>query len=110
MQPCIALARLILPTDVSVQSPPNLVAQDYPELLAAGIDDWGGISPVTRDFINPEAAWPQIDTLAARTAEAGFLLRERLAIYPNFATKPGFVSPEVAPHLQRLLATDNYAC
>ena len=59
LQRTLAVARLIL-GDINVQSPPNLVSEDYPQLLAAGINDWGGISPVTRDFINPEAAWPQI--------------------------------------------------
>ena len=79
LQRTLAMARLIL-GDINVQSPPNLVSEDYPQLLAAGINDWGGISPVTRDFINPEAAWPQIPILAQRTKAAGFVLRERLAI------------------------------
>ena len=70
--------------------PPILLAEDYPDLLKAGINDWGGISPVTKDFINPEAAWPQISALAARSAGAGFVLRERLAIYPEFASRPEF--------------------
>jgi FO synthase len=109
LQRVIALARLVLPRDVSVQSPPNLVAEDYPELLAAGIDDWGGISPVTRDFINPEAAWPQIGKLAARSAACGFSLRERLAIYPGFVEKPGFVHTRVAPYLAAQRGAGNYA-
>jgi FO synthase len=109
LQRVIAVARLVLPRDVSVQSPPNLVAQDYPELLAAGIDDWGGISPVTHDFINPEAAWPQISKLATRSAACGFTLRERLAIYPNFIEKAGFVHPRVAPYLAAQRGADNYA-
>ena len=79
----IAVARLIL-GEMNIQSPPNLLSDDYPDLLKAGINDWGGVSPVTKDFINPEAAWPQISSLAARTAAAGFVLRERLAIYPDF--------------------------
>src|SRR5579862_7206113 len=87
----IAVARLILGDDINLQSPPNLLSEDYPDLLAAGINDWGGISPVTKDFINPEAAWPQISRLAERTAAAGFILRERLAIYPEFSSRPGFV-------------------
>ena len=86
LQRTLAVARLIL-TDINVQSPPNLVSEDYPQLLAAGINDWGGISPVTRDFINPEAAWPQIPVLQKRTEAAGFILRERLAIYPEFARR-----------------------
>jgi FO synthase len=78
-------------------------------LLDAGLNDWGGISPVTRDFINPEAAWPHIETLAERTAAAGHVLRERLAIYPEFATRPQFVAPGVRPYLQRHLGDDHYA-
>ena len=109
LQRTIAVARLILGGEINVQSPPNLVAEDYPELLAAGINDWGGISPVTRDFINPEAAWPHIGTLEARTQAAGFVLRERLAIYPEFAEKTGFVSARLRPHLKRHLDRDLHA-
>jgi FO synthase len=105
----IAMARLILGLEVNVQSPPNLVAEDYPELLEAGINDWGGISPVTRDFINPEAAWPNITALAARSARFGFTLRERLAIYPEFTGRPGFVSEGVAPRLEAQCGPDGFA-
>ena len=66
LQRTIAVARLILGGEMNLQSPPNLLSEDYPDLLKAGINDWGGISPVTKDFINPEAAWPQISSLAAR--------------------------------------------
>jgi FO synthase len=100
----IAVARLILGGEMNIQSPPNLLAEDYPDLLKAGINDWGGISPVTKDFINPEAAWPQISTLAARSAGAGFVLRERLAIYPEFAARPEFVSARLQPHVRKLQA------
>jgi 7,8-didemethyl-8-hydroxy-5-deazariboflavin synthase CofG subunit len=100
----IAVARLILGGDMNLQSPPNLLAEDYPDLLKAGINDWGGISPVTKDFINPEAAWPQISTLAARSAGAGFVLRERLAIYPEFSRRPDFVNARLQPHLRKLQA------
>jgi FO synthase len=94
---------------MNIQSPPNLLAEDYPDLLKAGINDWGGISPVTKDFINPEAAWPQISSLAARSAGAGFVLRERLAIYPEFSSKPGFVNPRLQSHVRSLAAEDGYA-
>jgi FO synthase len=94
---------------MNIQSPPNLLSNDYPDLLQAGINDWGGISPVTKDFINPEAAWPQISSLAARTAAAGFNLRERLAIYPEFSSQPGFVDARVQPHVQKLRSEDGYA-
>jgi FO synthase len=109
LQRTLAVARLIFGPEMNVQSPPNLVADDYPELLAAGLNDWGGISPVTRDFINPEAAWPQIAMLARRTADAGFVLKERLAIYPEFARSPGFVDEGLRPSLNRHLDADCYA-
>ena len=85
----IAVARLIFGGEMNIQSPPNLLSEDYPDLLQAGINDWGGISPVTKDFINPEAAWPQISSLSARSAGVGFVLRERLAIYPEFCFQAG---------------------
>ena len=105
----IAVARLILGGEMNLQSPPNLLAEDYPDLLKAGINDWGGISPVTKDFINPEAAWPQISSLAARSAGAGFVLRERLAIYPEFSCKPEFVNARLQPYVRKLQAEDGYA-
>src|ERR1700680_2011122 len=105
----IAVARLILGGEMNLQSPPNLLAEDYPDLLKAGINDWGGISPVTKDFINPEAAWPQISSLAARSAGAGFVLRERLAIYPEFSARKEFVNNRLEPHVQKLRGDDAYA-
>jgi FO synthase len=105
----IAVARLILGGKMNLQSPPNLLSKDYPDLLKAGINDWGGISPVTKDFINPEAAWPQISSLAARSEGAGFVLRERLAIYPEFSSKPEFVNPRLQSHVRNLAAEDGYA-
>ena len=94
---------------MNVQAPPNLSYADFPRLLEAGINDWGGISPVTKDFINPEAAWPQISSLEARSAGAGFVLRERLAIYPEFSSRPEFVTARLQPHLKKLLGEDGYA-
>jgi FO synthase len=91
----IALARLILGPHMNIQAPPNLSYDDFPRLLDAGINDWGGISPVTKDFINPEAAWPQIARLQAETESRGFILRERLAIYPEFLPQEKFLSPNV---------------
>jgi FO synthase len=105
----VAIARLVLGGEINLQSPPNLVADDYPDLLSAGINDWGGISPVTCDFINPEAAWPQIPVLAGKSTAAGFVLRERLAIYPEFTEQPGFVDARVQPHLEELRGEDGYA-
>ena len=74
----IAMARLILPTDVSVQAPPNLADAMFPRLLEAGINDWGGISPVTPDHVNPERPWPAVDKLRAATEAAGRRLVARL--------------------------------
>jgi FO synthase len=109
LQRTLAITRLIFGPDMNVQSPPNLVADDYPALLTAGLNDWGGISPVTRDFINPEAAWPQIAMIARRTAEAGFVLKERLAIYPEFARRPDFVDERMRPSLNGHLDAGCYA-
>ena len=80
----VAVARLILGNTVNLQVPPNLSQDGYGFYLLSGINDWGGISPVTRDFINPEMAWPQIAALGAVTREAGFQLHERLAAYPEY--------------------------
>ena len=109
LQRTIAVARLVLGGKMNIQSPPNLLADDYPDLLKAGINDWGGISPVTKDFINPEAAWPQISTLAARTASSGFLLRERLAIYPEFSSRREFVNDRLQACVWKLRGEDGYA-
>jgi FO synthase len=72
-------------------------------------NDWGGISPVTKYLINPEAAWPQISSLGLRSAGAGFALRERLAIYPEFSSRPEFVSARLQPHVVKLQAENGYA-
>ncbi|HXZ79111.1 MAG TPA: 7,8-didemethyl-8-hydroxy-5-deazariboflavin synthase CofG [Terriglobales bacterium] len=79
----VATARLIL-GDMNVQAPPNLSAPNYENLLGAGINDWGGISPLTPDFINPEAPWPHLRELERQTADAGFVLEQRLPVYPEF--------------------------
>jgi FO synthase len=109
LQRTIAVARLILGDRMNIQSPPNLLSDDYPHLLKAGINDWGGVSPVTKDFINPEAAWPQISSLTARTASAGFVLRERLAIYPEFLSRKEFVNDRLEPHVRKFCGEDGYA-
>lgn len=84
----VAAARVLLGPTVHLQAPPNLSPRDLPRLLAAGIDDWGGVSPITPDHVNPEAPWPQLERLAAVTAEAGFALVERLTAYPEYVTTP----------------------
>ena len=83
----IAVARLLLPAEVHVQAPPNL-SDDLAPLLAAGIDDWGGVSPLTIDHVNPERAWPALDALRAATEAAGHTLAPRLTLYPSFALDP----------------------
>ncbi len=83
----IAAARLFLPPDVHVQAPPNL-SSDFSTLLAAGIDDWGGISPVTLDHVNPERPWPEVSVLSSVCEEGGFALAPRLTLYPSFVRQP----------------------
>ncbi len=73
---------------MNIQAPPNLMPDALEEMIAAGINDWGGVSPVTPDHVNPEAPWPALDVLAQRTAAAGKMLVERLAIYPGYARTP----------------------
>ena len=96
----VAVARLLLP-NVNIQAPPNLSAPyyDYEDLADAGINDWGGISPLTPDFINPEKPWPHLDQLRLRTEAKGFALRQRLPVYPEFlpavTTKPGLLSEKL---------------
>ena len=80
----IAVARLIMGPSMNLQAPPNLSPTEFPKLLAAGINDWGGISPLTPDHINPEAPWPQVDHLRHRSAQEGFALKERLCLYPEY--------------------------
>jgi FO synthase len=109
MMRTIAMARLILGPHMNLQAPPNLSYADFPRLLEAGINDWGGISPVTKDFINPEAAWPQISKLRTETEAHGFILRERLALYPEFVTSGNFLSPRVRERAQHLADAEGFA-
>jgi FO synthase len=81
-----AAARLVLPADIHVQCPPNLSGEDFGRLLEAGIDDWGGVSPVTIDHVNPEAPWPELERLTRETEARGFTLAPRLAVYPEFVS------------------------
>ncbi|HJS84674.1 MAG TPA: 5-amino-6-(D-ribitylamino)uracil--L-tyrosine 4-hydroxyphenyl transferase CofH [Acetobacteraceae bacterium] len=106
----IAVARLILPPDVHVQAPPNLSPGVYARLIEAGIDDWGGISPVTPDHVNPEAPWPDIAALAERSAAMGKLLVARLPVYPAFAGEPDrWLAPEIAAQVRRAMDSDGWA-
>ena len=97
----IAVARLVLGPSMRIQAPPNLIGDQYRLILAAGIDDWGGVSPLTPDHVNPERPWPQIDDLAARTAAAGMTLRERLTAYPPYLAEP-WLDPRLAAHVAAL--------
>jgi FO synthase len=84
MAKAIALARLILGGEMNIQAPPNLTPDGYELYLDAGINDWGGVSPLTPDFINPEAPWPALQQLQQKSAQGGFELKARLPIYPEF--------------------------
>jgi FO synthase len=97
----IATARLILGPAMNIQAPPNLTPDAYGLYPLAGINDWGGVSPVTRDHINPEAPWPKLLELKEVTEEAGFQLRERLAIYPEFATQERFARESCRENIGR---------
>jgi FO synthase len=90
----IAVARLMMP-DMNIQVPPNLNPYDLRLFLAAGINDWGGISPVTRDFVNPEAPWPQLTVLRSTCETEGFTLAPRLPIYHEYLGRPGFLHPDL---------------
>ncbi|WP_017575249.1 bifunctional FO biosynthesis protein CofGH [Nocardiopsis kunsanensis] len=109
MAATIAVTRLVMGPKAHIQAPPNLIGgehggrDEYALMLRAGIDDWGGVSPLTPDHVNPERPWPQIDDLAARCAEHGFTLRERLTVYPEYvrAGEP-WLDPRVSGHVAAL--------
>ncbi|MEU2930027.1 bifunctional FO biosynthesis protein CofGH [Streptomyces sp. NPDC007251] len=99
----VAVARHIMGPAACLQAPPNLVDAEYERLIGAGIDDWGGVSPLTIDHVNPERPWPQIEELAARSAAAGFELRERLCVYPEFVRRgEPWLDPRLRPHVSAL--------
>jgi FO synthase len=104
----IAVARLIL-QGINVQAPPNLSDENYPLLLRTGLNDWGGISPLTKDFINPEKPWPHIDSLRVKTESAGFQLRERLCIYPDVVLRKEFANGTIAERVYSLADENGYA-
>jgi 7,8-didemethyl-8-hydroxy-5-deazariboflavin synthase CofG subunit len=98
----IALARLIFGGEMNLQAPPNLTPGKYQLYLNAGINDWGGVSPLTPDFINPEAPWPALQALKQKSAEAGFELKARLPIYPEFVARGGkFIPPGLQGYVDR---------
>ncbi|MFD8510956.1 bifunctional FO biosynthesis protein CofGH [Streptomyces antimycoticus] len=99
----VAVARHILGPSACIQAPPNLVDAEYEQLIGAGIDDWGGVSPLTPDHVNPERPWPQVDELTERSAAAGFSLRERLAVYPEYIQRgEPWLDPRLLPHVTAL--------
>ncbi len=110
MMKTIALARLILGGEMNIQAPPNLTPDGYELYLDAGINDWGGVSPLTPDFINPEAPWPALRLLQEKSAQAGFELKARLPIYPEFIRRAEkFLAPSLIPYVEQLSGPDGLA-
>jgi FO synthase len=105
----VALARLVLGREIDVQAPPNLAPGLLEQLLRAGTSDWGGVSPVTLDFINPEAPWPTLRALRERTEAAGQRLVERLPVYPKHLKRAEFFAPELRPIALRFADENGYA-
>ena len=106
----IAVARLLFGPAMNIQAPPNLSPGALSRLVGAGINDWGGVSPVTPDYVNPEAPWPQLDALARETAAAGKLLTERLALYPAYALNgERWLDANLRPHVLRAIDADGFA-
>ena len=105
----VAVSRLLLGPEANVQVPPNLSYDDYPAFLLAGINDWGGISPLTIDYVNPEAPWPQITDLRRRTEDLGFVLKPRLPIYPEYVVeKDEFLPEPLADRIRSLADSEGY--
>jgi len=104
----LAVARLLMPA-MNLQAPPNLSDLHYADLLDGGINDWGGISPLTPDFINPEKPWPHLDKLRQRTEAKGFELRQRLPVYPEFVERAAAHSDLLAERLDASADADGYA-
>jgi len=102
----VAVARLLLGSAMNIQAPPNLSSETYDALPAAGLNDWGGVSPLTPDHINPERPWPALSELRRRTEAAGHELRERLAIYPAYATRAEFLDEQLRPRVAALVDGD----
>lgn len=106
----IAVARIIFGKDMHIQAPPNLMPDALPQLIQAGIDDWGGVSPVTPDHVNPEARWPELEKLVEATAIVGKELVARLPIYPEYARDPQkWIDPALQTALLRSMDSEAYA-
>ena len=105
----VAVSRLLLGPEANIQVPPNLSLSDYPVYLLAGINDWGGISPLTIDYVNPEAPWPNISDLRGRTEELGFRLRPRLPLYPEYVVgNDGFIPSYLKERVKSLSDGEGY--
>ncbi len=104
----VAVARLLMP-DMNIQAPPNLSAPYYEELIDAGINDWGGVSPLTPDFINPEAPWPRLQDLERRTESKGQILKQRLPVYPEFIPRVLARPGQLREKLARASDAEGYA-
>ena len=104
----VAVARLLLGPSMNIQAPPNLSAEGYDRLPAAGLNDWGGISPLTPDHINPERPWPGLAELRRRTEAAGHELRERLAVYPEYTTREAFLDERLRPRVAKLVDAEGF--
>jgi FO synthase len=106
----VAVARVVFGPRANIQAPPNLSDPSYPRLLDAGINDWGGVSPLTPDYVNPEAPWPPLSELERRTAEKGFELRERLTAYPEYVLRPDpWIAGRMQEPVRRLAGADGLA-
>lgn len=105
----VALSRLVLGPEMNIQAPPNLAPEVLELLLRSGLNDWGGVSPVTVDFINPEAPWPALQELRRRTEEGGQRLLERLPVYPSYVKQESFFDPRVWVELPRYANDAGYA-
>jgi FO synthase len=105
----VALARLLLGAEMNIQAPPNLSPTSLELLVRSGLNDWGGVSPLTIDYINPEAPWPHLDDLRRRTEAAGYRLRERLCVYPEFIReRPEFFDRELLARLRDVCGPSGY--
>ena len=105
----VGLARLLLGPAMNLQAPPNLSPTSLELLVRSGLNDWGGVSPVTIDFINPEAPWPELDRLRERSGAEGYALRERLCVYPEYIVgRPEFFDPEMLRRLRAATDADGY--
>jgi FO synthase len=104
----VAVARLLLGPGMNIQAPPNLSAEGYDRLPAAGLNDWGGISPLTPDHINPERPWPGLAELRRRTESAGHELRERLAVYPEYATRRAFLDERLRERVAQAVDAEGF--